>query len=93
MAPLSDKQWAILEALDVLGRNGNHSATRNEIRELTGDKGFSKALGQRTKGDPPRDSLEGRGFVECTNPDAKTKFEYKINANGRAALEKHRRGH
>lgn len=88
MKPMKKRQWDILDALDKLWAAGNHSASRKEIGAVSGfEKGYSRALGPRTRGPVSANTLEGRGYVECTNPKATKNLEYRITDAGRRALE------
>lgn len=81
MSELTPKQCRLLKYL--CEHAGWH--TRDDMREKTGSKDFSKALGAPRSGIPKSDSLEGMGFVQRRDDIAR--FEYRITQEGKRAFK------
>ena len=79
---LTPKQRRILEYLDTVG----DWVSRKEMKNATGPKNFSKALGAASR-QIQSDSLEARGLVE--RRDLHKPFVYRITDGGRKELSIH----
>lgn len=78
---LTPKQLRILQYLSsAIGWT-----TRKQMEDTAGPKGFSKALGAPTHGEPDAGTLEALGLVE--RADGPPPFSYRITALGRTTAE------